>query len=122
MRFYDGQVSGILQEGIPVTQQNQITTKLRISAEEEIEVPLHFEMQSFVPSVLAQHMTIQGTADNILVSFFEANPPIMFNSTPQSLEKFKQEGYTAECVARIAIPVSRFGEFAEVFGQIAKQL
>lgn len=102
-----------------MSEQNSVMSKLKISTTEEIEVPLHLEMYNFVPSVLAQHMAIQGTADNILVSFFEANPPIVFDPNPEAVERIKQEGYTAECVARIAIPASRFGEFAKVFAQVA---
>lgn len=102
-----------------MNEPNILITKYRISETEEIEAPLHFEMSSFIPSVLAHHLSIQGTPDNILVGFYEIEFPILLNPTPEAIEKLKQEGYIAECVARIAIPNSRFQEFARVLAQAA---
>lgn len=101
-----------------MAEHNSLMTKLKIG-DEEIEVPLYFEMNGFLPAVMAQHMAIQGTPDNIIVSFYEANPPIVFEPSPEAIERLKQEGYTAECVARIAIPNSRFKDFANIFAQVA---
>lgn len=102
-----------------MSESNTVKSKVKISPTEEIEVPMRFEMSEFVPSVLAQHMSLQATPDNIIVGFYEADLPIVFNSTPEAIEILKQEGYAAECVARIAIPASRFNDFARVFAQAA---
>ena len=105
-----------------MSEQNSVKSVVKISASEEAEVPLHFVMSNFLPSVLAQHITIQGTAENILVGFYEANPPIMFDPNQEAIDALKREGFVAECVARIAIPKSQFIEIAAVFSQVANRL
>lgn len=102
-----------------MNNQNTAKSKVKISPTEEVEVPLHFAMSTFLPSVVAQHMAIQTAGEHFVVSFFEANLPIMFNPTPESLEELKQTGYKTECVARITIPATRFTEMAKVFARVA---
>ncbi|MGE0885637.1 MAG: hypothetical protein AB7P14_18980 [Blastocatellales bacterium] len=102
--------------------QNTVKSKVKIGSTEEVEVPMHFVMSTFLPSVLAQHVTIQSTPESILIGFYEANPPIMFEPTPEAIEEFRLEGYTAECVSRITIPNSRFVEIAKLFSQVADGL
>lgn len=102
-----------------MNEPNVLITKYKINDLEEIEAPLHFEMSNFIPSVLAHHLSVQGTPDNVLVGFYEIEFPILLNPTPEAIEKLRQEGYIAECVARIAIPNSRFQEFARVLAQAA---
>ena len=103
-----------------MSEQNVMMSKLKIGDLEEIEVPVHLEANNFIPPILVQHMVIQGTTDNVLVSFFESVPPIVFNPDQEEVERLKQKGYAASCVARIAIPASRFSEFAKVFAAVAR--
>jgi hypothetical protein len=104
-----------------MNDQNTIKGKVKISPQEEVDVPIRFQMTKFIPSVVAQHVTIQGTTGNVLVSFYEANPPVMFNPTPESLEALQEDGIIVECVARISIPTALFPGIADVFSQIAEQ-
>lgn len=96
--------------------------KVRVSDAEEVEVPVTFVMTNFLPSVVAQHMTIQGFGENFVLSFFELDLPFHIAPSPELLEEIKQAGYEAECVARVTIPKSRFIEFARVLGEVAGKL
>jgi len=102
-----------------MNEPNVLMVKYRIGENEEVEVPLHFEMSAFIPSVVAHHLSIQGTPDNVLIGFYEIEFPVLLSPTPEAVEKLKEEGYAAECVARVAIPNSRFKEFALVMAQVA---
>lgn len=105
-----------------MSEPNVIKTKFKISQTEEIEVPVYFEMSSFVPSVIAQHMSVQGVSNNILVSFYELDVPIFIDPNPEAIEELKREGYAAECVARITIPEAHFIDMANVFTQVAERI
>jgi hypothetical protein len=105
-----------------MNDQNTLKGKIKISPIGEVEAPIRFQMDKFLPSVVAQHIAVQITTGNVLVSFFEVNPPVMFNPTPDSIEKLQQEGLPVECVARISIPVSLFPGFADVFSKVAEHI
>jgi hypothetical protein len=102
--------------------QNIIKGRIKTSETEEVEVPVRLLMSKFLPSVVAQHLTIQASSGNIIIAFYEANPPIMLNPTPDSFEKLQKEGLTAECVARICIPLALFPGVADAFSQVAEQI
>jgi hypothetical protein len=79
-------------------------------------------MSNFVPSVYAQFMAIQPTPDGVLLSFFEAVPPIIQDTTPEVLEELKRQGVKAECVARITVSKNRFLEFAKVVKDVSAKM
>jgi hypothetical protein len=102
--------------------QNILKGRVKTSESEEIEVPIRLLMNEFIPSVVAHHMTLQTTAGNVVIAFYEANPPIMLNPTPELFEKLQIEGFTAECVARISVSTSTFLTVADVFTRVAEQM
>jgi len=102
--------------------QNVVKGKLKTGQAEEIEVPIRLQMSGFIPSVVAQNITIQSTGGNVIIAFYEANPPVMLNPTPELIERFQKEGFTSECVARITVTPATFLTFADVFTQIAEQM
>ncbi|MCI0389135.1 MAG: hypothetical protein MOB07_10285 [Acidobacteria bacterium] len=101
--------------------QNTVKGRIRTGEAEEVEVPVRLQVSEFVPSVVAQHITLQSTTGSVIIAFYEANPPVMLNPTPDSLERFQKEGFTAECVARISVSPSVFLSFADVFTKVAEQ-
>src|SRR5882724_2969231 len=85
-------------------------------------VTLNFRIPPRMPSVYAHHMTVQPGECEILLSFFEIIPPLILGDPQVALERIKDSGVTAECVARVTIAKDRFGLFAESMHDIATSL
>ncbi len=71
--------------------------------ENSIELPLHFNMPVNMPSVYATNMLIQASEHEIVISFFEAQPPVVSPDDENRLENLKKVGIRADCVARVTV-------------------
>jgi hypothetical protein len=89
-----------------------------------LSMPVKLSMSRFVPSVYAQHMVVQVTADAVLMTFYEVVPPVFTTAplTDEAIEELRKTGIRAECVARITVPYNSFPEFARVVAVTAAQL
>lgn len=77
-----------------------------------------------MPSVYATNIVLQQMEHEVLVSFYEIQPPILFGgeNEAKSLEILKKTGLRADCVAKVIIAKQRFGDFAEVMKKLANDL
>jgi hypothetical protein len=105
-----------------MSNQDTVKDMVKTASVDEVQVKINFNMTGFIPSVVAQHLTLQRTPGNIVLSFYETNQPIMINPTPEQVEALKKQGITAECVARVSVPVIQFPSFAKVIADLAEQL
>jgi len=66
------------------------------AAKELVAVPLEFSIPENHITPFASHLVVQAEEDVIRISFFQANPPIILNSTEkQAPEKIKAELVTS---------------------------
>lgn len=71
-----------------------------------------------MPSVYATNLVIQPGEFEVIVSFFEIQPPLFFGSDQKAnLDALKKTGVRADCVARITIAKDRFEGFANAMKQ-----
>lgn len=81
---------------------------------------VNFHRAEFIPSTYAQHVLLQTGPDEVIISFYEADFPILLSPTDQDVERIKKQGIDAECVARVVMPKGRFLEVAKAFNHIAE--
>ena len=82
------------------------------------EVPLQFTVDRSIATKHTTNLVIQSSEQEILLSFFEAVPPIIVGS-PQQIEEAlkKATSLEAQCVARLVVTPSKFAEFVQILNQ-----
>jgi hypothetical protein len=81
--------------------------------EDAAEVPLMFHIPVGLAGRYAHHLIVQGSDQEVTLSFFEALAPILLG-TPEEQRATLEKGVRAECVARIIISKKRYPEFLKV--------
>jgi hypothetical protein len=87
-------------------------------------VRINFNMPVDMPSVYATNILLQKMEHEVLVSFYEVQPPIFLNEANQSenAKILERSGVRADCVAKVIIANERFAAFADVMKKLASQL
>jgi hypothetical protein len=88
----------------------------------EIEVPLQFNLPVDMPSVYATNMLVQASDQEIILSFFEAQPPFFTEDAKDNIELLKSVGVRADCVAKVIISPARFEGFVGVLNRVAEKI
>jgi len=115
----------VTDEDPKAPKEEPVRSKFRIAAaaaEEPVKVKLHFRVPPRMPTVYAHHMLIQGSENEVLVSFFEVIPPPLLGSAETQRQALEDSGITAECVARVTISRQRFPEFAKAFRDFIEEV
>jgi len=86
-----------------------------------VTIPLHFNLPIDKPSVYATNMLIQMSEYEIVISFYEAQPPI-FTEKDDNIEMLKNVGIRADCVAKVTVAKERFKSFVAVMNNFAEQI
>lgn len=90
-------------------------TKPKTSLEND-QVPIKFNLPVEMPSVYSTNIVVQTLEHEVLISFYEIQPPLLIGGTPeQNLAFIKKTGLRADCVSRITIAKGRLETFADVF-------
>lgn len=79
--------------------------------------PLQFVFPPGLVTRYVTNITVQGNEHEVIISFFEAHPPLIFE--PQQLEH--ASSVQAECVSRIVIAPGRLAEFARLLQDAANR-
>jgi hypothetical protein len=87
-----------------------------------VEIPLQFNLPIDMPSVYATNMLVQASDQEIILSFFEAQPPFMTEDTQENIELLKSVGIRADCVAKVIISSARFEGFVQVLAQTVQRI
>lgn len=95
-------------------------TKPKTPAPEE-QLPISFNVPIEMPSVYATNIVLQQMEYEVLVSFYEIQPPLLLagSNEAENLAILKKTGMRADCVAKVIISKQRFGAFADVMKQFA---
>jgi hypothetical protein len=91
-------------------------------AQEDVQIPLRFNIPSGMTSRYAHHMLVQPGEHEVTLSFFEIFPPLLLGSPEEQKEILKKEGVKAECVARVTIAKARYFGFVKAWESIIEQL
>lgn len=86
------------------------------------EVKVRLNASEFKPSVYANFFALQPGGEEVIMSFFEAWPPIVAEGNDESAPLLQDRGISAECVARITVNRKRFIEFADLMTKVAEVL
>lgn len=73
-----------------------------------VQTSIHFNLPVEMPSVYGTNLLIQESEFEIILSFFEVQPPILLGTEQENLEEIKKTGVRADCVARVTIAKDRF--------------
>lgn len=89
-----------------------------------IQLPLEWHVSPDVVSRYATNMVIQVGANEFILSFFEAIPPVMiFTPEEQGGQISQVRSVRAECVARLIVAAEKMPEFVRVLSAaVAKSL
>lgn len=92
-----------------------------VSPKKETEIPVLFNLPVEMPSVYATNIVVQMTDFEVVLSFYETQPPLDTDSlkTPDA-ETLQRTGVRADCVARVTVARGRFEGFANVISGILK--
>lgn len=92
----------------------------------ENSVSISFRVPSKMPSVYATHFFVQDSPDEVVLSFFELIhpilPPEVGEERDRAVERLKQIGVTAECVARVTVAKHKFPAFAQAMATTAERI
>ncbi len=88
-----------------------------VPAAQIMQVPIRFEVPSNLVTRYATNIVAQPGDYEIIISFFEAHPPIIFG--PQSVAD--SPIVPAECVARVAVAAGRLPDFITVLQAALEQ-
>ena len=88
---------------------------------QEEQVQISFNVPIEMPSVYATNIVLQQMEYEVLVSFYEIQPPLLLagSNEAENLAILKKTGMRADCVAKIIISKQRFGAFVDVMKQLA---
>ena len=76
-----------------------------------------------MPSVYATNILVQPGEFEVVISFFEIQPPLFPGNDPDAnLALLKKTGVRADCVARITVIKERFEGFANAMKKMATDL
>lgn len=90
--------------------------------EDSIQIPIHFNMPVGMASVYATNMIIQASEHEVVISFFEAQPPLLSDDDANNIEILQKVGVRADCVAKVTIAKNRIGGFAQIIKNISDQI
>ena len=81
-----------------------------------MEIPIDWHFPSDIISRYATNMTVQGTPNEVIISFFELFPPMVLGPTPEATQAqvMRIKSLQAKCVARLVILPDKLPEFIEV--------
>jgi hypothetical protein len=80
-----------------------------------ITLPVDWHVSENIQSRYATNMVSQPIQHEFVISFFEAQPPILVGTPEENKMRFQELGaIRAECVARIIVAAERLPEFIEV--------
>lgn len=83
------------------------------------KIPVNLRTSFDMTSRTAQHMSVQDLGELIQLSFFEiVFPNITADATKEEIEAIETGGLMANCVAKINIPRSRYGDFVDVMKSV----
>ena len=77
-----------------------------------VSVPLEWHIPDNVVSRYATNLVVQHSPHEFIISFFEAQPPIIVGNDEAELANIKS--LRAECVGRIIVAPDRMPEFISV--------
>lgn len=85
------------------------------------QLQISFNVPIEMPSVFATNILVQQMEHEVLVSFYEIQPPLLLpgSNEAENLAILKKTGMRADCVAKVIIAKQRFGAFADVMKQFA---
>lgn len=75
-----------------------------------------------MPSVFATNLLIQQGEHEMILSFFEIQPPFLIGTADENLALLKKVGLRADCMARITISKERFEGFADAMKKAATDM
>lgn len=87
--------------------------------EESLEVPLKLSVPTGI-SRYAQHLIVQRSQFEVVLSFFEVVPPVLLG-TPEEQKELLKNGVRADCVARIIVANNRYSDFVRAMSSILEQ-
>ncbi len=101
-----------------------MTTKNKKSNDtvEKYQAQLHFNIPVNMPSVYATNMLIQATEQEVVVSFYEAQPPLITENLEESLEIINKMGVRADCVAKVTVSYNRFHDFVQLLSDFSEKM
>ncbi|CAN5253686.1 hypothetical protein BH20ACI2_BH20ACI2_23440 [soil metagenome] len=87
-------------------------------------VRINFNMPVDMPSVYATNILLQKMEHEVLISFYELQPPIFLNEAKQAenAKILEMSGIRADCVAKVIVANERFAAFADVIKKLATQM
>lgn len=92
------------------------------AAPEDLQIKVNFRIHPRMPSVYAQHMTIQPSPNEIVLSFFEIVPPFLSTPTAEQIKQVQETGVVADCVARVTVSHAVFPNFVKAMQEVSDQL
>jgi hypothetical protein len=64
---------------------------------------------------------VQAGEEEVTLSFFEIVPPLVIAETKEQMEILREQGISADCIARITIAKNRFPSFVEAIKENASE-
>lgn len=86
--------------------------------EEELTLGLNWRIPDTIVSRYATNMLIQEAANEYIIMFFEAHPPVILTHADLERQRTKRPPVDAECVARIIVARDRLQHFIDVWQRI----
>ena len=86
------------------------------------QIRLNYRILGRMPAIYAQHAVIQGQAEAVLISFFEAIFPPKPGYSAEDVQQMKEVGVVGECVARIAMPIDSFIETVKAMNELVGKI
>lgn len=89
-----------------------------MSTRQPKQLRIEWETPENITSRYATHMTVHASEHEFIISFYEAEPPMLIG-TEEEIEQQISDLKTVKaiCVARIAVANSRIGEFIQVLNR-----
>jgi hypothetical protein len=88
------------------------------SDSERMPVPLEFCVSDELVSRYATNFVVQHTENEFILSFFEAEVPILLGTAEENLAQLQSIGSVkAHCVARIIVSPNRMADLLRIMGE-----
>ena|SRR5947209_19481006 len=79
-----------------------------------LTLPVEWHVSENIQSRYATNIVVQPIQHEFVISYFEAQPPIILGTSEENRAKYQELGaIRAECVARVIVAAERLPEFIE---------
>lgn len=89
---------------------------------QQITLPIQWNIRDFTPTYYATNIVVQATDHEVVLSFFEAFPPLLVGTTEEIQDKASSlDRVQADSLVRVVVALDRMPAFVQALQSMIEQ-